>query len=106
MTEKEICGEAMNEGDMHLIVCGLDKGHTTGHLAVIAWGENNHFSYSPEEFLLHADIVMRLDDEINRVQKYLINHGHEMPPESRRNVSIQLINLQKIRKGDKPKDES
>jgi len=104
MTEKEKCGEPMNDGDCFVIQCGLDKEHTTDHLAVITWGEKKHFSYSPEEFLLHADIVMRLDDEINRVQKYLINHGHEMPPESRRNVSLQLINLQKIRQGDKPND--
>ncbi len=104
MTEKEKCDKAINEGDMYIIVCGLKKGHTTDHLAVITWGEKKHFSYSPEEFLLHADIIMRLDDEINRVQNYLINHGHEMPPESRRSVSLQLINLQKIRKGDKPND--
>ena len=104
MTDKEKCGESMNDGDCFVIQCGLDKGHVTDHLTVITWGEKNHFSYSPEEFLLHADIVMRLDDEIKRVQHYLINHGHEMPPESRRNVSLQLINLQKIRKGDKPND--
>lgn len=104
MTDKEICGEAMNDGDSFVIRCGLDKEHTTNHMAVISWGEENKFSYSIEEILLNGDIVMRLDDEINRVQDYLIKHGHEMPAESRRNVSLKLIDLIKIRKGDKPDD--
>jgi len=104
MTDKEICNEVMNQGDSFPIICGLDKGHPTNHMAFISWGEKNHFSYTIEEFLLQSDIIIRLDDEINRVQDYLIKHGNEMPPYSRRNVSLQLINLQKIRKGDKPND--
>ena len=104
MTDKEKCGESMNEGDMHLINCGLDKGHTTDHLTVITWGSKNHFSYSPKEFLLHADIVVRLQEEIKNLENYLINHGHEMPDPSRRAISLRLIAFQKILKGDKPID--
>lgn len=105
MTDKETCGEPMINGDSWVIRCGLNKDHTTNHLAIISWGdEKNNFSYTVKEFLLQSDIIMRLKDEINRVQNYLINHGHEMPPESRRNVSLKLIDLQKILKDDKPND--
>ena len=54
--------------------------------------------------LANADIVVRLNEEINRLQDYLIKHGHEMPPNSRRNISLNLIGLQKILKGDKPEE--
>ena len=47
---------------------------------------------------------MRLEEEINKLQNYLVNHGNEMPPESKRNAYIKLIDLQKILKGDKPDD--
>ena len=106
MTDKEICGESMNEGDMHLIVCGLDKGHTTGHLAVIAWGENNHFSYSPKEFLSNADIGVRLTEETEILQNYLTKHGNEMPQSSQAVMLLRLISYQNIIIGDKPKDKS
>ncbi len=54
--------------------------------------------------LRNADIVARLTEEIKRLQDYLIKHGHEMPPNSRRNISLNLIGLQKILKGDKPEE--
>ncbi len=89
---------------MYPIICGLDKGHTTGQLAVVAWGDKNHISYSPKEFLLHADIVVRLEEKIKSLENYLIKHGHEMPDQSRRAISLQLIAFQKILEGDKPID--
>ena len=98
MTDKELCGDC----SVKIVNCGLNKKHTTAHLAIISWGEQNNFSYSIEEILLNGDIVMRLQDEINRMQDYLIKHGHEMPQEARRNVSLKLIDLQKIRQEDKP----
>ena len=101
---KEKCCDAMNEGDMHLIVCGLDKGHTTDHLTVISWGEKNHFSYSPEEFLLNADIVIRLREETKSLENYLMHHANEMPDNSRREISLRLIAFQKILKGGTSKD--
>lgn len=98
------CDERVNEGDKFTVTCGLDQGHTTDHLTVISWGDKNHFSYSPKEILLNADIIIRLREEIKSLENYLIKHGGEMPPESRRNISLRLIAFQKILKNDKPDD--
>jgi len=100
MTDKEICNEVMNEGDSFPIICGLDKGHTTGHLTVIGWGEEKkHFSYSHEELLLNADIVIRLREETKSLENYLRQHANEMRDNTRREISLRLIAFQKILKG-------
>lgn len=93
------CGKSMNEGDMHLIVCGLDKKHTTNHMAFISWGEENNFSYSIEEFLLESDIVTRLREETKSLENYLMHHANEMPENTRREISLRLIAFKKILKG-------
>lgn len=100
MTDKEICGEPMNDRDSFVIRCGLDKGHTTSHLTVIGWGEKkNHFSYPLEELLLNADIVLRLREETKNLENYLMKHPNELPPQSRLFVSLKLKDFQKILKG-------
>jgi len=96
---KEICGESMNEGDSFVIRCGLDKGHTTNHMALISWGEKKHFSYSIEEFMLNADIVIKLREETKSLEKYLMHHANEMPDNTRRETSLRLMAYQKILKG-------
>ena len=75
------------------------------------YGEEKQFSItkpseiiSPDAHLVNADVVARLSEEIARLQSYLINHGHEMPKNARREISLRLIAFQKILKGDKPKD--
>ncbi len=60
---------------------------------------------SPDVSLVNADIVARLSEETSRLQSYLIKHGHEMPENSRREISLRLIAFQKILKGDKPNDD-
>lgn len=100
------CNESINEREIHMVVCGLEKDHTSDHLAIISWGIKNHSAYIPEKFIFHADIIMRLTDEIKSLENYLMNHGTVIPPNSKRNISLRLIELQKILNGDKPDDDN
>ncbi len=95
MTDKEIC----DEYSMMEINCGLEKGHTTNHLAVISWGEGETHSYSLEELLLDADIVARLREETKNLENYLMKHPNELPPQSKLYESLKLKDFQKILTG-------
>ena len=55
--------------------------------------------------LENADVVARLKEEIKKLQDELIKNGTQMPDLKRRNVSLKLIDYNRILKGDKPMGE-
>jgi len=54
--------------------------------------------------LQNADVVARLKEEIKKLQDELIKNGTQMSDLKRRNVSLKLIDYNRILKGDKPID--
>ncbi len=56
--------------------------------------------------LENADVVARLKEEIKKLQDELIKNGTQMPDLKRRNVSLRLIDYNRILKGDKPIDNN
>lgn len=56
--------------------------------------------------LENADVVARLKEEIKKLQDELIKNGTQMPDLKRRNVSLRLIDYNRILYGDKPIDNN
>ena len=54
--------------------------------------------------LKNADIVARLREEKEKLEKELMKYANQMPDLKRREISLKIITYTKILYGDKPND--